>query len=147
MAESEASARLHERVRSCQNHRNHQCYQQTPQLHHYAENQRRQSIVAIQLQCHRVTPSGLSIKGRCLGLGIRCECSLLGQNCGVYEQLAALESWLQFQHQTAKRHRGFRVHFRPARADKRMPLPLQHWRGCPFSCMNWEIALAIYLFS
>jgi len=94
-----------------QNHRNHQCYQQTPQLP-APENQRRQSIVAIQLRCHRVTPSGCQSR-QCLGLGVRCECGLLGQR-KFTSSLPLLNHGFNFSiAQTAKRHRGFRVHFKP----------------------------------
>jgi len=97
------------------------------------------------------SPSGLSIMQCRPGLGVRCECGLLGQIAEFTSQLAALESWLQFQHrsdrQTTQRFQGALQNL-----DPRGQTSVCHCRSsigeeCPFSCMNWEIALAIYLFS
>jgi len=111
-----------------------------------AENQRRQSIVAIQLRCHRVTPSGCQSRQCGLGsLRMRSAWAKLR----VYEQLAALESWLQFQHrsdrQTTQRFQGA---LKPKTCARQTSvLPLQHWRGVSIFLYELGVALAIYLFT
>jgi len=138
-------SRLHERVRSCQNHRNHQCYQQTPQLHHYT----RKPAATINCCDSIAVPSsytiGLSIKAMpwaWSSLRMRSAWAKLR----VYEQLA-LESWLQFQHrsdrQTTQRFQGALQNLRPARGRQAYAIAAPALASVHFHELG--IALAIYL--
>jgi len=130
--------RLHERVR-CQNHRNHQCYQQTPQLHTTTS---RKPAATINCCDSIAVPSSYTIRanqGNALGLEFVANAVCLGK-MRVYEQLAALESWLQFQHrsdrQTTQRFQGALQNLRPAQRRQACHCRSSIGEGCPFSCMN-----------